>query len=312
MSDTLSTERHVQAAKSLNPVPLLLTPTVVLAQLACIWLLVQTDPSSTAPIAVSQNSNPTIAPQLLTVVIGESLLLVGLYRVWDRIPQWLRTAIKYGYMAALVASLWLLSYVLYGAQLVLLGSISIPLLYALYRFDLYWVVHNGIAMVASVLIAMLGAIALSPTLAVSIMALAILWDVVAVWKSDLMQGVVKISANIGIPNYVVLPTALRIDMDEVTDYVTGHRDEKPVGVAGVLGAGDIVLPALLVGSIVVASGFNLAGSTGLVVSATIFGTVVGAVVLGTTLRKTESGLPALLWLNTGAIAGFVISSGVMG
>jgi presenilin-like A22 family membrane protease len=84
----------------------------------------------------------------------------------------------------------------------------------------------------------------------------------------------------------------------VRDFLSGEKDTKPENLALLIGLGDFVFPSLLVASIYVASESHVPVVT------TIVGIVVATIVLRDSLERADGGLPALPYLNTGAIVGY--------
>lgn len=253
------------------------------------------------PTASSQSSSLSIGPSLAGIVIVESLLIVGLFRLWRRVPAWLRWAIRRGVLVLLLATLLGVAYAAGELVQVLLQLSGLGLFIVswklLERLQLEWLLFNAAAVALGVVITASASLAIAPVVVLLVLLLIMAWDHFAVNLSDIMGDLVTWSTGAGIPNYVILPKRLRVDTDALGEFITGERDEKPDSVAGVIGIGDFVFPALLSVSAWVA-GVEAAAL------AAILGTTVAIVVLRDSLARADEGLPALPWLNTGAMVGF--------
>jgi len=241
---------------------------------------------------------------LLGVIVVESALIVVVWRLWKYLPDWLRKAGKY----LLLASVFAISGYLYylnnefvfflqgcGAALAVYLTANI-----LERYDAEWILFNLFAVGLGIGMTAVASHLLAPLVVIALLVGMIVWDHVAVNLSDVMGELVEFSASAGIPNYLVIPNRLRVDTDGIGEYIESPETMvKPDGVRAIIGLGDFALPAILTGSAWVA------GSEGAAIG-TFVGTVIAMVVLRNSMERTESALPALPWLNSGAIAGYTV------
>lgn len=254
-------------------------------------------------------TNPLSALPLFGFIVAEVLLFVGAYRLLHRLPKWLREllneAVKYCFITiavlffawALTTPAWPLSV---AAALAVVVAYPIWRLYQ--RFDLQryvWLLHNTAAFGLSVGAVWAISPVFSPEVAVVFMVLMMAYDYSAVSLSGIMDDLIDASASINIPNYYIIPASLRVDYGAVTTWLQERGDDKPQTMAGIIGAGDFILPSLLVMA-AVAEGATVAGGFAAVGSIAALGWLRAA------SNESESGLPALLWVNTGAIGGYAV------
>jgi len=260
--------------------------------------------SQTQP--VQQSSNASHGLGIVVIVIVESLLLIAVWRLWSRLPKWVRTFAKVGAVTTFVAvplTLFYLAGAVWSGILVLgIFAVCIGISYGLYellaRYDLDWIFYNFAGGILGVIAAVFFGTALAPVAIIPMLVLLLIWDHVAVNLTDIMDGLIDASGDIGLPSYFIIPTALKIDLDDVIEYVDNHQElDSPDGIAGVIGIGDFSFPAILTVSTAVAGNNPLAITT-------LLGTVAGIIALRDTHSRASNGLPALLWVNTGALIGF--------
>lgn len=248
----------------------------------------------------AQTSAPETAGLYVGVIVVESIVLVLLYRYASLLPAWVWRGLKWGLYASIgLGALWV-SYVLNGptetAVVLAITCIGAPLTV---WFDVNWLLHNLLACVGAIVAAVGVGVALSPRVVVVFLVLLTVWDMIAVWKSDWMDGLIGVAASASLPIYVILPSAAQLDMSELRAWLADRDGPKPDGVAGILGVGDLALPTALSVSVVVA----LPSVWAVAVAGVVAGGVVGMVALRASLTNAES-LPALPWLTSGTLLGF--------
>lgn len=285
----------------------IIAATIVVQLLAVDLAMVLTSlPSNPAP---EQTTSATSGGTMVGVVIVETVVLVLLWRLSRYLPEWLRAYAKKALgVAALVGVYWLVYQVL-GVPGVVVGSVGIALAWAAAKYDYYWLFHNTVALLLGTLAAVSLGVSFSPRVILVFMALITVWDMVAVWATDWMDGMLELATGLNLPVYLVIPTATRIDLDKVADWIADKEDKvRPGGVGGAIGLGDLGIPAALAVSAAVA----LPGGAQ---SPAVVGTLIGACVATVVLRGAMGDgttLPALPWLATGSVAGFVLGVGVAG
>ena len=166
------------------------------------------------------------------------------------------------------------------------GVITLSLLYRprWYVMDAVGVLVGGSA------IAILGS-SLDVLSAIALLVVLALYDFIAVNKTKHMITIAESALTHRLPMMLITPQATASSLSLGTQ---GHT-----GVV-MLGLGDVVIPGVLI----VAS-----SAQGWLVALSVFGgALIGLVLLFATARgRPRAGLP---WINTGAIAGYVISAGI--
>lgn len=258
--------------------------------------------SEVVRVPETQLANVEIGVGLIGLIIAESLFIIGVWRLWQRFSRLTQKLLKYGIVTFLLVLALYLSYVTGQVQstLLALGSACafFVLVYLLDRFDLSWITFNAFALMLGIGLTSLLSRVVAPIVVIPLLALAIMWDYFAVNLSDIMGELVEFSSSAGIPNYVIIPQRLRVNLDSVSVYLQdADESEKPPGLAGVIGVADFALPAMLAVS-------GWVGGITIPPLAAIGGTVIAMVVLRDSMSRVDGGLPALPWLNTGALIGF--------
>jgi len=258
------------------------------------------------PDAAEQSDNVGQGLGIVGLLIVETLLIIGLWRVWERLPEWARKVVLGTGISVVVGTVLLYFYSVGALRAgpIVIGivagciGISSGLIRLAKRYDVYWLLHNTIGGFIGILGAVVFGRALAPVVIILMLVLLLIWDHVAVNVTDVMDGLFDAVDGIGIPAYFVLPTTLRIDMDAITEYIDNYPDvESPDGLGGIIGVGDFTIPAILTVSAYIAGTRPLAVTT-------LLGTVGGIIALRDTHAKADEGLPALLWVNSGALFGF--------
>jgi len=253
-----------------------------------------------------QSADITIGVDILAIAAVEIGAILLLWRGYKRLPDhWQKrvknTLIVVGGIVMYYVGLWLY----WSLDLTWVYILGFPLFYALLEFvsnnDLKWVGFNLVAFGLGVFIVTSASFAVAPVVVLVLMVAFLIYDHIAVNLTDIMGDLVEMSASVGIPNFIVIPNKIHFDLGVLKEYITGERDEKPESVAFMIGVGDFVFPALLTVSTFISGAELAAGGA-------FLGTLAATVVLRDSLERAESGLPALPWLNTGAIGGFIIGA----
>jgi len=184
-----------------------------------------------------------------------------------------------------------------------LKTLFYPILWVASLFGTYrWLAFNMFAFGMGVIVTAMLSLQFAPVIILGIMVAFTIYDHLAVNLSNVMGDLVELSSNVRLPNFIVIPRTMDFDLADLREYINGERDTKPDSVAFVIGVGDFIFPSLLVGSAYINNGISVA------VAGAVVGTLGAAIVLRDSLERAEEGLPALPWLNTGAIGGFLIGA----
>jgi len=280
------------------------------------WLLsLSADSSSSASSgssgsSVSQETAPLAAGEIILLAAVEIGVILLLYRGYQKLPdRWqyrVRTVIKYTFYSFAYVIGFLFAYSLHAEYLYLFGlpvaHFTVKKAKALLSSNgLKWIAFNLIAVLMGIAIVVVGGLNLSPKLVIIVMVAFMVYDHVAVHLTNIMGDFVELSSATRFPNFLIVPTQLRIDLETIHEYIQGKKEEKPEQLAVMIGLGDFIFPSFLVVSVFVAAGDSLT----LPVVTTIVGLSLSVFVLRASLEKAESGLPALPYLNSGAIIGYV-------
>lgn len=253
--------------------------------------------------AAQQSSNVGMAGLLTGVVVAETLLVLVVVALWKKLPEWLREQLKLA--VGVVLYLWL------GHMLWLVGGMHAAVVFGavvlvvevMRHFDLYWLLHNGAAVLFITFMAGFVGAFISPVVVVAFMGLLLVWDVVAVNFSNIMTDFVSSVGDSTFPLFMVFPTSWRLDMAEVRGFVKGDRVEKPGGLSQIIGNGDFAVPSMLFASVLVGWSGPVMWWGALGVAA---GCVVGMGLLGVVPSSGEDVVPALVPLNVWALLGLVV------
>jgi len=230
------------------------------------------------------------------MLITFTLTAVLIYRYWDRLPEWFRTAAR---TTAAFAAIGLISYPLIdlGAIVYVAGLAAVFTVTVLEDLDLGWLIHNCAALV----LVIVGTVGLGyrihPAIAVIFMLLTLLWDFVAVDKSGVMEDAVGFSMDLNIPNYFILPASRRIEMDEVQQFMKNELEEKPDSLAGIIGGGDYLIPSILVAATIINTEYPL------LAVGSIIGFLAGLIVVSHFSQVRDEALPALPTINFWTLLG---------
>jgi len=231
-------------------------------------------------ITATQSTSASEGGSLLLVVAVEIALLLVVWRGYKRLPEHWQARIRTALKTLFYPLLWLAG------------------LFGNYR----WLAFNMLAFGMGVILTSILSLQFAPVIVLGIMVAFTIYDHLAVNLSSIMGDLVAMSSSARLPNFIVIPHTMEFDLADLREFISGDQETKPESVAFVIGVGDFVFPSLLVGSAYINSGLTL------VVAGTVVGTAIAAVVLRDSLERAEEGLPALPWLNTGAIGGFLLGA----
>jgi len=254
-----------------------------------------------------QSADLSIGVNIVALAAVEIAGILILWKAWKLLPEkwrkWISKALKYG----LLVSLYYITFYLYyldGSAVFYVVAVAVTGTTLVYisRNDLSWILFNLSALSLGVCMVAIASFSIAPIVVIVVMLAFLIYDHIAVNLSDIMASLIDFSSSTGLPNYVVIPTSVRFDMSSVRDFLTGESDEKPETLALMIGVGDFAFPTFLTVSAYVQNGLTLA------VVGALSGTLIATIVLRDSLERAEKGLPALPWLNTGAIVGFSVGA----
>lgn len=257
--------------------------------------------TTTEAVASQQQGDVGFSLYMVGIIVLETIVLVTAWRYSSILPDWVWTGVKLGAIGSVViiGLRWsvLTNGIRYTAGIVAFSAVAGPLVV---KFDTYWILHNIAALTLTVLFAMLLGGLLEPRAVIAFLLLMTCWDMIAVWRSGWMEGLISVAADTHLPIYYILPTGAQVDMSRFRTWLADREDEKPDDVGAVLGVGDIAIPAALVASSALALP---ATSRGWAIAGVTIGGAVAMAVLRVSLSRGST-LPALPWITTGTLAGF--------
>jgi len=257
-----------------------------------------------------QSTSFAVGAELLVLAAVEITVLLLAYRAYKYLPERWQYRLRRAIQAIVGITVYAFGALLYqAAGLLVEYLIAVPIVVALaYYVDwsgYRWIAFNIIALSMGVLFATGAGFGLSPAVMLVIMAALTVYDHIAVNLSDIMAELVEMSANGGIPNFIIIPNQLQCDLSRAKKALT--TGEKPEDMAMMIGLGDFFFPTALV-----ISAYVSAETVTPAVVGAVAGTVVATVVLRHSLEGADGGLPALPWLNTGSAVGFGVGVLVSG
>lgn len=278
-------------------------------------------PALSGPTADNPSTDVEIGIAFTGLLVLESVLVTVVWLTWNRFSIRLRGAclrvaagvVGLGCGDLLVVSVAVLTrkgeLLQTAVETGVLGTVLV-LGYVGYRrihaYGMFWVLFNLAGLAIGIALVALCGRAVAPVVILPFMLLSMAWDVIAVRLSGVMTGIVAASSAATVPNHVIIPARLRVDWEAVTAWLADtETNEKPASVEGVIGVGDLAVPAIFTVSVWVT------GSAHLAVWA-MLGTVVAVVALRDAAGRSAADLPGLPWLNTGAVAGFMAGVVVSG
>jgi len=263
--------------------------------------------SSTAPSQPTQSASASMGGRIVLLVVVEVAAIVILWRGYGKLPERWQQRVKLVVKGIVAGVILLMGYRVWTlavgpAWQFLLGVVLLALLKRRVEPNGFaWIAWNIIGISVAVIAAVIGGSTLAPGLVIALMVLFLAYDKIAVDWTNIMGDLVQFSQNARIPNVLIIPSTLRFDLDALRAYVNGG--EKPENIGMVIGVGDFMFPTLLT----VSAATAVESVTSPVVLCTVLGTMVAALVLRDAKTRAET-LPALPWLNTGAIIGFILGS----
>jgi len=260
--------------------------------------------------AEQSRTSGTIPVFLITVVIVESLVLVGLYLIYQRLPEALQRVIRAAVKIGVVGTVAYFFYVLYGpvglaASIGMFGGLLV-----IAKLDLYWHAQNIVALgLAAVMAVLIGTI-VGVWWLIGLLVALLIWDYVAVSETNIMQTLVEVVSKTGIPAYVVFAQGIRLDDDALEDGILGE-DDIPDHVSGILGTGDLMFPTAFVVSVAIA----VREAGGVLTSPLVMVPILGIVLAGVGMwihKAEDEAAPGLPYLNGAAIVGFGLAFALNG
>ena len=277
---------------------------MLVVQLAALWAVAGSDPVSTVDGAEQTRESSGLPLGLVGVMAVESLLLVAGYRLYQLLSETWQRRIRRGLTVVVYLLAAQLAYALDGVRGVGLAAGSIALMWVAGRFDVDWLIHNivavGLAFVGAVLVGTI----FGPRPLAGLLVALVVWDRIAVTDTNIMETIVTVAASSGLPAYIMLARAPRLDTDDVQDALV-DGGEMPNELVGVIGTGDFVFPSALAVSLAI---------SGTVWSAPVVGAAVGAAGAAWLLwqLKNDGAVPGLPALNGGALAGAAVGLALQG
>jgi presenilin-like A22 family membrane protease len=272
-----------------------------------LWMVHSRLTSATAPAEPTQTASASMGGRIILLVVVEVAAIVILWRVYGYLPRKWQKRVKTVAKGIVLGIVVLMGYRVWTLTVgpgwqYLVGVLGVVLIKRRVEPNGFaWIAWNMIGVSVAVIAAVIGGSTLAPGLIIGLMVLFLAYDKIAVDWTNIMGDLVQFSQNARIPNVLIIPSTVRFDLDSLREYVNGG--EKPDNIGMVIGVGDFMFPTLLS----VSAATAVESVTSPVVLLTILGTMVAALVLRDAKTRAET-LPALPWLNTGAIIGFLVGS----
>lgn len=254
-------------------------------------------PTPTAPI--SGAGTLTMAGLLLGVIVFDSLVLYGLYRIYQRLPErWqaiARTAVKTVFVVGVLTGLWILQ----GWPLVALAAAWM----ATMRLTPGWIRTDIYAVITAVFWATVLGVVFAPPILLVLFVSLIAYDLIAVHWLGYMLGLGEAAVTWRLPALLIIPKRAGFSTGRLRAALRGHASIDGI----VIGVGDLAFPAALVvsaavhlpGPMLELAGVQIAG---------VFILVTEGIVAATLIMRsglvTEGWAAGLPFLNTGAMAGY--------
>lgn len=274
------------------------TTVLFLVAAAGAWWLGDTVVGDPSPALDSVRSDPGQPAFMIAVLLAEVVVLVVLYRLYGRAPEWLQRIVRWVLVfIGLTALLWVV-YSAYGLWPAVASATLIATTAGLAKVDLSWPIHNGLTLFLGILFAALWGVVLGPLPLVGFLLFLVGYDYVAVSKTRVMFDLVAVVKG-WLPVYFVFPRSLRCDLSVLTEDSAEDvpEERRP---AGMLGAGDVVLPSALVTSLAI-DGVAAVGGVSIGAVAAAVGTVVGLGVARAVGRADDRSIPAIPYIVGGAL-----------
>ncbi|HID43027.1 MAG TPA: hypothetical protein EYP30_04500 [Archaeoglobaceae archaeon] len=163
---------------------------------------------------------------------------------------------------------------------------------------LNWLVIDVAALLLAAGITSIFGISLEPLPVIVLMAALAVYDAVSVYKTKHMISLAESVTKLKLPMLFIVPYSRKFRLEEL-------KDAK--GKASFMGVGDAVIPNILVVSAQMFSNSPYVGFIKISALLTLIGGVIGLFVLLSLMEKKSGAHPGLPFLNTGAIAGFILS-----
>lgn len=243
-------------------------------------------------------ADPMSGVMMAGIFVVEGALILGLGYLWDRLPERVRKILAWG----IVLSLWLLlasTLTRPGLAVYIAGTLA---MIAVGRLDLYWLAASLVGLMFATVAGMVAGYVLAPAAMLTICGLFAIVDYVEVSQSSWMQRLAGRLLDAGMPAVVVIPRALRIPWEDITDLMDGDSSDR---VEMVVGNGDLAFPAMLaVTSAVHVDAASVFGPLSWPTLGVLTGTAIGAVAIRAALDREDRARPGLPWLLGPALAGY--------
>lgn len=272
-----------------------------------LWMVHNRLTSASAPSQPTQTASASMGGRIILLVAVEVAAIVILWRGYGYLSDKWQTRVKTVAKGIVLGIVLLMGYRVWTLTIgpawqYILGVVALGAIKRRVEPNGFaWIAWNIIGISVAVIAAVVGGSTLAPGLIIALMVLFLAYDKIAVDWTNIMGDLVQFSQNARLPNVLIIPSTLRFDLDSLREYVNGG--EKPDNIGMVIGVGDFMFPTLLT----VSAATAVESVTSPVVLLTVVGTIVAALVLRDAKTRAET-LPALPWLNTGAIIGFLVGS----
>jgi len=160
-----------------------------------------------------------------------------------------------------------------------------------------WLVIDISALLLAAGITTIFGISLEPLPVIVLLSVLAVYDAISVYKTKHMITLAESVGKLKLPMLFIIPFSLKFDFDDLKD---------ARGKASFMGVGDVVIPNILVVSTQVFSDSAYIGFIKISALFTLLGGVVGLIALLTFMEKRSGAHPGLPFLNTGAIAGYLL------
>jgi presenilin-like A22 family membrane protease len=161
-----------------------------------------------------------------------------------------------------------------------------------------WLVIDIAALLLAAGITSIFGISLEPLPVIVLMVVLAVYDAISVYKTKHMISLAESVTKLKLPMLFIIPYSRKFKLEELKD---------ARGKASFMGVGDAVIPNILVVS---AQTFSNSPSIGFIKISALFtlaGGIVGLLLLLYLMEKKSGAHPGLPFLNSGAIAGFILS-----
>lgn len=161
-----------------------------------------------------------------------------------------------------------------------------------------WFIIDVAALLLAVGITSIFGISLEPLPVIVLMVALAVYDAVSVYKTKHMVSLADSVTKLKLPMLFVVPYSVKFKFEALED---------ARGKASFMGVGDIVIPNILVVSAQMFSNTGYIGFIKIPALTTLIGGTIGLMALLVLMEKKAGAHPGLPFLNTGAIAGYLVA-----